>query len=282
MSHRSIQFRAIAASVVPLLLMTAGCSPTPSSLEPPAAEAEVEDAPQAPTHPDFSGVWMAFAVENPDSDADDETAGPGAGNAPRYSAEGTAMLDAFAAQFREIPEPGGNCVGTGMPGVMLSTVSYPVQIVQNDSLMLMVAELETQVRRVFLDGRGHPDNFFPTMIGHSIGAWEGDTLVIDTALLERWELRPWPRSGDTHIIERVHQTTLDQINARPTGFVADLDAAIDDDVLVFDITLTDPVYYDGPQRRIAYYQRVADTATAEYDCIKGLWLEKLDAQRIPE
>jgi hypothetical protein len=272
MSDRPLALRALAVTVVPLLVLTAGCSPPPQSVESSAARAEAE----GPSHPDFSGVWMAFAVENPDGD------GAGRGSTPRYSAEGTAKLDAFAAQFREIPEAGGNCYGTGMPSVMLSTVSYPIQMVQTDSLLLMVAELETQVRRVFLDGREHPDDYLPTMTGHSVGTWDGDALVIDTALLEPWDLRPWPRSDEAHIVERLHQTTLDQVGPRPTGFVAELDAAINDDVLVDDITLTDPVYYDGPQRRIAYYQRVADTATAEYGCIGGLWRDLLEAQRIRE
>jgi hypothetical protein len=215
---------------------------------------------------------MAFAVENPNGDS----------NTPQYSADGEALLDAFASQFHEIPEPGGNCVGTGLPSVMLSTVSYPIQIVQTESLILMVAELETQVRRIFLDGRAHPGGFFPTMAGHSVGSWEGDTLVIDTALLEPWELRPWPRSDEAHAVERLHLTTLDQVSARPSGFVGELDVAINDDVLVVDITLTDPGYYAGPQRRIAYYQRVADTATAEYGCSSGLWRDLLEAERIED
>lgn len=261
MSDRSIELRALAVSVLPLLLLTAGCTPTPQSTQAPA---------EASAPLDFSGVWMAFAVENPDGD----------GNTPRYSAGGEAMLDEFVARFHEIPEPGGNCAGTGLPGVMLSLVSYPIEMVQNESRILMVAELETQVRRVFLDGRDHPEDFFPTTVGHSIGTWEGETLVVDTTLLEPWELRPWPRSGEAHVAERIYMTTLEQVSARPTGFVATLDVAINDDVLVVDITLTDTVYYEGPQRRIAYYQRVGDSATAEYGCAKGLWRDKLEAQLI--
>jgi len=30
-----------------------------------------------------------------------------------------------------------------------------------------------------MDGRGHPDDFDPSYVGHSIGHWEGDTLVVD-------------------------------------------------------------------------------------------------------
>ena len=220
--------------------------------------------------PDFSGVWMAFTVENPN----------GGGNQPSYSAEGEALLDAYAAQFETIPEVGGNCVGTGIPSVMLSTVSYPIEMVQTESRILMVAELETQVRRIFIDGRDFPDNAFPQMVGHSIGSFEGDTLVIETTQLEPWQLRPWPRSDEANAVERLHLTTFDEIEARPTGFVAGLDRGDSTEVLVVDITLTDPVYYDGPERRIAYYQRVGDYATAEYICARGLWEELLEAERI--
>lgn len=269
MLTRSLRLRVLAAQTWPLVLLLAtACTPT----APPAETAA--EAPPAPAHPDLSGVWMAFAVENPE----------GGGNMPRYSAAGQAALDAFAAQFREIPETGAACVGTGMPAVMLSTVSYPIELVQTASRILMVAELETQVRRVFLDGRGHPDDYLPAGVGHSIGTWDGDTLVIDTALLEEWQVRPWPRTDQTRIVERVRLTKLADVSARPTGFVADsvAERPINDDVLVFDITVTDPLYYDGPQRRIAYYQHMSDQATLEYDCVQGLWFDQLEAQRIAQ
>lgn len=237
--------RPLLVSVAATLLVA--CSPAAA---PPAT------AP-APTNPDLSGVWMAFAVENPD--------GGGRGG-PQYSPEGEAKLAEFAAQFTAIPETGAWCYGTGMPSLMLSTVSYPIEIVQNDNRLVMLAELEMQLRRVFLDGRSHPDDFLPTGVGHSVGTWDGDTLVIDTTLLSEWQVRPWPKSEQTHIVERVYLTKLGQIEARPSGFVASVEAPINDDVLVVEMTLTDPTYYAGPQRRTAYYQRMDDTATLEYAC----------------
>jgi hypothetical protein len=227
---------------------------------------------QTETHPDLSGVWMAIGVRNPE----------GGTNTPRYSEEGRARLDAFIAQFTEVPEAGGACVGPGMPGMMLSTVSYPIEFVQNESRILMVAELETQVRRVFIDGREHSEGTFPTGTGHSIGTWEGDTLVIDTVLLEEWPLAPWPRSEDARVVERMHITTMDNVDVRRTGFIAEVLPPLNDDVLVVDITITDPAYYDGPERRIAYYQRMDDYATSEYACSRGLWYDELDKLRIPE
>jgi hypothetical protein len=262
MTNQRCLFRALTIPVA--LLLTAGCM----QRESPAAIGD-DGGGAAAAVPDFSGVWMAFSVESPDG-----------GNQPGYSEQGEALLDAYAAQFRTIPEVGGNCVGTGVPSVMLSTVSYPIEMVQNESRILMVAELETQVRRIFIDGRDFPEVAFPQMVGHSLGRFEGDTLVIETTLLEPWELRPWPRSDEASAVERLYLTTFAEIEARPTGFVASLDRGDSNEVLVVDITLTDPVYYDGPQRRIAYFQRVDDNATAEYICSRGLWEELLEAERI--
>lgn len=227
---------------------------------------------QTDAHPDFSGVWMAIGVENP----------AGGSTAPTYSAAGVARLDGFIAQYSDVPEAGAACVGSGMPGVMLSLVSYPIEFVQNDSRILMVAELETQIRRVFIDGRTRSEFAFPTSTGYSLGTWDGDTLVIDTTLFEEWPLRPWPRSEDAHIVERLHMTTMDQISMRRSGFIAGVLPPLNDDVLVVDITITDPAYYDGPQRRIAYYQRMSDDATSEYACSQGLWYDALDKLRLPQ
>jgi len=250
---------------VAMVAMLAACSPPESTS--PAADA----GPPPNAHPDLSGVWMAFAVESPDG-----------ARAPQYSAEGEALLEAFAAQFTEVPETGAWCYGSGMPAVMLSTVSYPIEIVQNASRLMMVAELETQVRRVYLDGRPHPTDFLPQGVGHSVGTWDGDTLVIDTALLSEWPMRPWPRTEQTQIVERAYLTKLGLIAARPTGFVATVQKPINDDVLVIEMTVTDPGVYAGPQRRVAYYQRMADTATLEYACSAEHWLEDLEKNRVSQ
>jgi hypothetical protein len=252
----------LSASFAATLASCAACTPPPAI--------EVESAPPAVEHPDLSGVWMAFAVDNP-------TGGP-----PQYTPEGQARLEEFAAQFSSIPETGAWCYGTGMPSVMLSTVSYPIEIVQHPSRLVMLAELEMQVRRVYLDGRPHPEDFLPTGVGHSVGTWDGDTLVIDTTLLSDWQIRPWPKSVETRIVERVYLTKLDAIEARATGFVASVEKPVNDDVLVVEMTLTDPTYYAGPQRRTAYFQRMADTATLEYACSGEHWLEALEKNRVSQ
>jgi len=255
--------RHLLASIVASALVL-GCSASTNPLSSPVEAGE---------QPDLSGVWMAFAVENPD----------GGSTTPTYSAEGTARLDAFAGRFRSIPETGKWCLGTGMPSVMLSMVTYPIQIVQTPRLIVMLAELEMQLRRVYLDGRGHAGDLLNSSMGHSIGSWDGDTLVIDTALLSEWQVRPWPRSEQAHIVERVYLTRLGDIKARATGIIANsVEKPANDDVLAIEMTLTDPEYYTGPQRRTTYFQRMKDTVTLEYLCATEHWMDALEQERIPE
>jgi hypothetical protein len=231
------------------------------------------EAPEAtaapPTHADLSGVWMAFASIAPDG-----------ARAPKYSEQGRATMDAFYSQYTQVPELGAFCVPSGMPAVMLSTVAYPIEIVQTDDRLVMLAELEMQVRRVFLDGRGHPDDYLPTGVGHSIGHWEGDSLAVDTTLLEEWSGRPWPRGEHTEVVERLSLTKRAAVNIESNAFVASVEPPITDDVLVVELTLTDPTLYDGPQQRTTYYQRMADTATLEYACSAELWRQELEKYRV--
>jgi hypothetical protein len=80
-------------------------------------------------------------------------------------------------------------------------------------------------RTIYMDGRPHPatDQLVPSYYGHSIGRWEGDTLVIDTVGMNE---RAWmnrdgiPHTDRLHLIERV---------SRP-----------DFNTLKYDVTIDDP------------------------------------------
>jgi hypothetical protein len=60
--------------------------------------------------------------------------------------------------------------------------SLPLQIAQTEREILIVFEMNTQVRHIYLDTEGHPtaDELESTFFGDSVGRWEGDTLVVDT------------------------------------------------------------------------------------------------------
>ena len=62
-----------------------------------------------------------------------------------------------------------------------------------------------RIASIYMDGRKHPDDLFPTWYGHSIGRWEGDTLVIDTVGYNDkfwFDSRGTPHTEKLHTIER--------------------------------------------------------------------------------
>jgi hypothetical protein len=71
-----------------------------------------------------------------------------------------------------------------------------------------VSEQSSLVRTIFLNKKTHPTDQDPSWNGHSVGHWEGKTLVVDTVNLnDRTPHMPFVRavvSLTTHITERYH------------------------------------------------------------------------------
>jgi len=224
---------------------------------------------EAVKRPDLNGVWEAFASE------------PAfvRGEESPLSDNGKKIVDAYYAQYGDhFVEPGAYCVPPGMPTTMTALVGYPIEILQSENRVTMLAEMEMQVRRIYLDGRKIPDDYPPTRMGYSVGRWEGDTLVIDTALLSEWLIRGWPRTEHTRIQERIHLTRQSEVKVRRSPFI--IIEPVTDDVLVLDLTMTDPTLYKEPRHVTVYYEKVKDNEILEYDCPADVWeqvLEKANA-----
>jgi len=74
-------------------------------------------------------------------------------------------------------------------------------------------------RVVYMDGRKHPEDLIPTWTGHSIGRWEGDTLVIDAVgFNDKWwfDRRGTPHTEQLHVIERYTRLNYGQIRNNAT------------------------------------------------------------------
>lgn len=70
-------------------------------------------------------------------------------------------------------------------------------------------------REIYMDGRSHPTHLTPSNYGHSIGWWEGDTLVIDTIGYNEdfWlDRRGLPHTEQLHTIERFTRTDKNTID----------------------------------------------------------------------
>jgi hypothetical protein len=132
---------------------------------------------------------------------------------------------------------------------MMAVASYPVEILQTAGQITLVTEAFSEVRRVYMNEKQQPiDEVPPGYYGHSVGRWEGETLVIDTVGIK--ESVPGynniPHSSQMRITERMRLVT-------PT-------------VLHDQITIEDPVVLEKPVVYTLAYRRLPNYKMVEFIC----------------
>jgi hypothetical protein len=126
-----------------------------------------------------------------------------------------------ARQVTEM-EPHARCKASGAARQFLTP--YGVEFVEIPELKrLYIFDIggPHEYRTVYMDGRSHPDDLQPTNYGHSIGWWEGDTLVIDTVGYNEdfwFGRRGLPHTEALHTVE--HFT---RINEREIEYKIEID-----------------------------------------------------------
>jgi hypothetical protein len=120
--------------------------------------------------PDWSGIWSPGV-----SSAARTTPVP-----PKLTPAAQAKVDAFEAgkaRGENLQTAAANCVPNGMPGIM--RLPYPIEFTYSPGRVNILIETYSEIRRIYSTGAlpEDPDPFFN---GHSVGHWEGDTLVVDT------------------------------------------------------------------------------------------------------
>lgn len=112
-------------------------------------------------------------------------------------------------------EPHTRCKPSGGPRQFLTP--YGVEILDVPELQrvfIMDIGGPHTFRVIFMDGRPHPKDLAPSYYGHSVGRWEGDTLVVDTVGLNE---RMWidrgqaPHTEQLHLIERFTRTDMNSM-----------------------------------------------------------------------
>src|SRR5437763_4240316 len=122
-------------------------------------------------------------------------------------------------------DPEGYCLPPGGPRMMATP--YPMEIIQlsEQKRIIMIFEGATHIwREISMDGREHPkgDALNPTYLGHSVGRWEGDTLVVDVVGVNEatWlDYFGHPHTDQLHVVERF---------TRPNKWTLHYEATIDD------------------------------------------------------
>ena len=119
--------------------------------------------------------------------------------------QGAAAQAAYDPLSAENPE--STCIGRPTPAAFVSSAGYLLEfeLIEENGILFIRSEYFDEERTVYLDGRAHPaaDERFAT--GHSIGWWEGDALVIDTANFTDHR-SPYqigvPSGPQKHVVER--------------------------------------------------------------------------------
>jgi hypothetical protein len=179
----------------------------------------------------FPGREFAVQAENPARGDGGFTYGElpgsyftGAPYKPEYQKLYDARVKLAREQFK-VYDPMGSCiVPHGMPRI-LGGGPGPTEFLVTPDETIIIWDYMNEMRRIYTDGRPHPSEAeYPhTVMGHSIGHWEGDTLVADTTHLKAgiYDRSGAPHSDQVHLIERIHRTPDNQIE--------------------FDVTIEDPV-----------------------------------------
>ncbi len=119
--------------------------------------------------------------------------------------QGRIAAAAYSQNSSENPELA--CMTKPTPGGLIYTDIYPMEITFNEGEETITIRVQyfDQERTVYMDGREHPDMSERTHEGHSIGRWEGDVLVVDTANFAD-NRSPYqngiPSGAGKHVVER--------------------------------------------------------------------------------
>lgn len=150
--------------------------------------------------PDLSGIWQASrAVFN-------LAQAVRKGETVPFTPEGRAIFEERRATNSK-DDPSAQCLPTGLP--VRALLRTPFKILQTPSVTAILYESRTTFRQVLTDGRPLPEVIdWPAWNGFSVGRWEGDTFVIETA---GFNGRPWldqagyPASDALRITERLRR-----------------------------------------------------------------------------
>lgn len=178
--------------------------------------------------PDFSGVWARNAMN-----FEPPASGPGpianlrrvGEDAARYimggdpvplvgdykspilkphAAEVVKRMGEHSANGHDIPDPSNQCAPYSPPYVL--QMQQVVRFHQSKNEITLVYSQDDQVRHVHMN-MTHPARVKPSAMGHSVGHYEGDTLVVDTVGIEVGpatvaDRYGTPQSEAMHVVER--------------------------------------------------------------------------------
>ena len=138
------------------------------------------------------------------------------------------------------------CIPDGMPAMMMAM--FPMEVLESQGQVTIIQEAYNQVRRIYLDqDQVAFDEAEPRFWGHSVGHWEGNTLVVDTVGIKDYvRFRNVPHSNRIRITERIR--------------------LVSDDIMENSVTVEDPEFLTEPWAWTWMYERHPEYKMYEYVC----------------
>lgn len=193
--------------------------------------------------PNISGVWVPQGYGRRVQPMDGSET-PWQPWSKKVFDERAAAEEAGAPLF----DPTAACLPSGNPRLIASP--YPIEIIQTPDVLYLLHETHHMIRMVHMN-KPMPswESLKPTYMGYSVGHWEGDTLVIETAGLIRHtqvDEAGTPKTAAMKITERYRKTS-------PTAMEATF-------------TLDDPGAFTKPWTAVRRWNQRPDVRLAEYTC----------------
>jgi hypothetical protein len=121
-----------------------------------------------------------------------------------------------------------DCIPIGAPALMFYPVANTITV-QRDRVIMKVDWMDSE-RTVYLDGRRHPPASETFLHGHSVGRWEGNTLVVETANFKEHAM-----GLSTSLPSSTQKRLTERFSLAPDG-----------KSLIYSGTVEDPVYLAKP------------------------------------
>ena len=184
--------------------------------------------------PDLSGVWQTEPVPPGESVLGDESFFVVPGDDPRTfnkyfwniladfkPAEAPIRPEAaelFRKNAASAISPVASCLPLGIPGADMLAYA-PFKIIQTRGVTVVLYEVDNTHRQIYTDGRKLPADPNPAWLGYSVGHWEGDTFVVDSAGFNdkgRLDGFGHPRSEALRLQERFHRRDFGHMDLQVT------------------------------------------------------------------
>jgi hypothetical protein len=162
--------------------------------------------------PDLSGLWRPeFNPYNLDVIQNVKDEGI-------FRPEAEDVFKHHLAEFHE-SDPVTHCLPSGPLEILAAGGIALYRIIQLPSMVVLLYERGTIYRQIFMDGRALPKDPNPTWLGYSVGHWEGDSLVVESA---GFNDRSWldrlghPHSEDLRVTEKFRRVDFGHMRLQIT------------------------------------------------------------------